>query len=621
MLVFNRLRGLRFAARECTSSQASFAAPPGASASILFAEPWNHLLGMSFMAYVGHQIGQTNEGVHFWAAAQREAVSKLPSWAAEIAQEKGRSRTSETHRQMNHTTFTGWSTDGMGQAQAVREARRGVLLEDQAAFRAAFAQHQRALLDGDAAGKFISAAAPSSLPHQSPDEFATFVKALAADDESAHASLLKRVNAAAVPPPLPAGTTTVMPGLQAGCDLVADVFAIVQPSIESGNLQALRQYLSDQSKADSVLALQADGLLKAARPALQLAHAQLATAKPDSDGNMFIDLPVFCELKAEGLMDSVDSRLESIKCTSRMPAKYLVQLEQLVHTAEKRRLVSGARMARKSDRTPNEMGDEEVLALARRIHSTGLGMFRFVLNSMHPHLLRVFAVALMESGSSDQGMSLALLSRLADDFISTHLTADGVQVASPHTLFQDAQEEVAKFLKEADMSDDERAALGVALAANLTMSTVQHALNVRLPPQHMPAIMAEFGWDYAAADVSPIEEHRQSALELLSKAAEVEETEVAVQAAFAEQFAVVLQEHTEVLLPKDRSHLSKGTQRYLARCNAQSRGLTAMLNFIGKQVVRDNGGVMKPSEVRTAALQVKKNLLQLQAEKQEEADR
>lgn len=41
------------------------------------------------MAYVGYQIGQTNEGVHFWASAQREAVSKLPAWAAEIAQEKG----------------------------------------------------------------------------------------------------------------------------------------------------------------------------------------------------------------------------------------------------------------------------------------------------------------------------------------------------------------------------------------------------------------------------------------------------------------------------------------------------------------------------------------------------
>ena len=70
----------------------------------------------------------------------------------------------------------GWSTDGMSQAQALAEARRGVLIEDQAAYRAAAAQHRRAVLDGAEAGSFVSAAAPASLPRQDALQFSTFAK-------------------------------------------------------------------------------------------------------------------------------------------------------------------------------------------------------------------------------------------------------------------------------------------------------------------------------------------------------------------------------------------------------------------------------------------------------------
>ena len=91
----------------------------------------------------------------------------------------------------------------MSQAQALAEARRGVLIEDQAAYRAAAAQHRRAVLDGAEAGSFVSAAAPASLPRQDALQFSTFAKSLADSDAQAHASLLKRVQSAALPVPLP----------------------------------------------------------------------------------------------------------------------------------------------------------------------------------------------------------------------------------------------------------------------------------------------------------------------------------------------------------------------------------------------------------------------------------
>ena len=498
----------------------------------------------------------------------------------------------------------------MSQAQAVFEARRSVVVEDQAAFRAAAAQHQRAVLDGAEAGKFMSATAPASLPEQSQADFTTFVKSLSESDAESYASLLKRVQAAARPAALPHGFEQHVSSLKDGCDLIGEVYAIVRPALRDGNMQALRAYLSDLNKADSVLALRADTLLKAAAPALQLAHTQLANAKPDSNGDVFIDLPVFCELNAEGALKSPKPSLSLIKATSRMHAKYLPQLEQLVHNAEKERLVCAARLARRSDRTADEMEDGEVVALAEEISDMAQRLVTFAMHSMNPTLLQSFTMALLDAGCTDQALALGRLARDLDDFIAAHLTADGVAVAKPQQLLEDANGAILKLIGESYETDEQYRRLAIPLTLALADATAQHALCARLPPRHMPAIMAEFGWDFQeAARAAPVADVQEQ-FKHMREAAEIEDAVVVSQAAVAQQLAELLQDHTELFISEEAHQLSKGTQRFLAAAGSRATGTAALLDLLAQKHALEKGSAVKPSELRANALKLKETLLQ-----------
>ncbi len=503
----------------------------------------------------------------------------------------------------------------MTQGQTLREARREVLLQDQAAYRSAVSQQQRAAMDSGAAAPVITPASPLTLPAKSPAEFSSFVQELASTDSDSYASLLMRLQAASLPPAPPRGLLKLVQNVENAYELVADTFGTIEPALLQGNLQAIRQYLNDQNKADSILAMRSDKLLRAARPALQLAHTQLATAKPDANGRILIDLPVFCELRGEGLVQEVDAALEMITSVSRMDAKYLPVLEQLVLAAEKQRLVSVARMARRSDRSSEELDDETVLELARTIAAHGESIAHFAACSMHPQLLMSLSFHLFEAGAIDKAVALGWLSREVDSFVKAHLTEDGVSVADPENLLQNAHQAVLKMIDELECSEEAKRVISQGLALSLAETTLQNALCHRVPQQHIPAIMAEFGWDFASDSQTTAVDDVTSALSSLEKMAKLEDTVVASRAAFAEQLGTILEDHTDTLIKEDCLKLSKGTQRFVAAQAAESGGLAALLQSISDHKVLSHKGDMKPSEIRAAAADAKQQLLSKKQQK------